>query len=105
MNLAFIPAALVFCSVATASVPDTWLREAHEAKASRAGRAGPAPASGVVETIRRIEHGGLTPASFEFTVRMRDGSARISTAASAASWRSGDPILLIGGASASPTSL
>lgn len=100
MNFAPIAAALVFCSVATASVPDTWLSEAQEAKASRAGRSGPAPANGVVEAIRRIEHGGLTPASFEFTVRMRDGSARISTTASAGNWRSGDRILLIGGASA-----
>jgi len=106
MNFAIIAAALVFCSVATASVPDNWLREeAREARASNAGRFAPAPATGVVETIRRIEHGGLTPANFEFTVRMRDGSARISTTASAGSWRSGDRILLIGGASASASPL
>lgn len=105
MNFAIIAAALVFCSVATASVPDNWFREeAREAKASNAGRS-LAPATGVVETIRRIEHGGLIPASFEFTVRMRDGSARISTTASADSWRSGDRILLIGGVSASVTPL
>jgi hypothetical protein len=104
MNLAIIAAALVFCSVATASVPDNWLREeAREAKVRGVGRSGLAPATGVVETIRRIEHGGLIPASFEFTVRMRDGSARISTTASADSWRSGDRILLIGGTAASIT--
>jgi hypothetical protein len=102
MNFAIIAAALVFCSVATASVPDNWLREeAREATARSAGRSGPAPVTGVVEAIRRIDHGGLTPASFEFTVRMRDGSARISTTTSAGNWRSGDRILLIGGASAS----
>jgi hypothetical protein len=107
MNFAIIAAALVFCSVATASVPDNWLREeAREAKSRGAVRSGPAPASGVVETIRRIEHGGLIPASFEFTVRMRDGSARTSTTASAGNWRSGDRILLIGGAAApTPTAL
>lgn len=112
MNLYLVAAALVFCSVATASVPDAWLRDAQEPPAEAAAM--PAPAEnvaprarvrcatcGVVEAIRRIEHGGGVPASFEFTVRLRDGSTRTSTTDSAANWRSGDPIMLIGGASVS----
>jgi hypothetical protein len=106
MNFAVIAAALVFCSVATASVPDNWLHEeAREAKARSAPRSGPAPAMGVVEAIRRVEHGGSLPASFEFTVRMRDNSVRTSTTASADRWRRGDRILLIGGAHAAATPL
>lgn len=104
MNFTFVAAALVFSSVATASVPSAWLN-------------GPAPAAdeqvvaptrsngaswGVVEAIRRVEHGGSLPATFEFTVRLRDGSTRISSTASASKWRSGDRIMLLGGA-ATPT--
>ncbi|MDP3762070.1 MAG: hypothetical protein Q8R01_16295 [Ramlibacter sp.] len=115
MNLYPVAAALVFCSVATASVPDAWLRDAQEPPAEAA--AVPAAAEeaaprarvrcttcGVVEAIRRIEHGGGVPASFEFTVRLRDGSTRTSNTASAAGWRSGDRIMLIGGAAATPVS-
>lgn len=117
MNLTFVLAALAFCSVATASVPDTWLRGTQEVPAGSAvlepaAQEAAAPRArvrcntcGVVEAIRRIEHGGSTPASFEFTVRLRDGTIRTSTTASAASWRSGDRIMLIGGAAASVSKL
>lgn len=113
MNFTLVAAALVFCSVATASVPDTWLRGTQEqplqsAMLSPAAAGAVAPRArfrcttcGVVEAIRRIEPDGSTPASFEFTVRLRDGSIRTSISASAANWRSGDQIMLIGGASAS----
>lgn len=116
MNLTLVAAALVFCSVATASVPDAW-RGSQEPPAE----VGAAPAvaeeeaapparrrcgtCGIVQAVRRIEHGGSTPASFEFTVRLRDGSTRTSTTPSAGNWRSGDHIMLIGGASASATPL
>jgi hypothetical protein len=110
MNLAFVAAALVFCSVATASVPDAW-RGAPESPAvvaaPTAAEEGAAPrvrrrcdTCGIVQTVHRIEHGGGTPASFEFTVRLRDGSTRTSTTASAGNWRAGDRIMLIGGAPA-----
>jgi hypothetical protein len=111
MNLYLVAAAL-FCSVATASVPDALRRDAQQPPAEAAAM--PAAAEtvaprerarcatcGVVEAIRRIEHGGSTPASFEFTVRLRDGSTRTSSTASAANWRTGDRIMLIGGANAS----
>lgn len=112
MNLYLVAAALVFCSVATASVPDALRRDAQqppaEAVAMPAAAETVAPRArvrcttcGVVEAIRRIEHGGSTPASFEFTVRLRDGSTRTSSTASAANWRSGDQIMLIGGANVS----
>ena len=37
------------------------------------------------------------PESYEFTVRLRDGSIRVSSDASRAKWRAGDNIMLIGG--------
>ncbi len=113
MNFTFVAVALVFCSVATASAPDTWLRGTQESQVesallppAAAGSVAPRARArcttcGVVKAIRRIEHGGGMPASFEFTVRLRDGSTRTSTTDSAANWRSGDRIMLIGGASVS----
>jgi hypothetical protein len=112
MNLYLVAAALVFCSVATASAPDALLRDAQqppaEAVAMPAGAETVSPRArvrcttcGVVLAIRRIEPGGSTPASFEFTVRLRDGTTRTSTSSSAANWRSGDRIMLIGGANVS----
>jgi hypothetical protein len=47
--------------------------------------------------IRHIEATKTTPASFEFSIRMSDGSLRTSSAADAGSWKAGDRILLIGG--------
>jgi hypothetical protein len=52
---------------------------------------------GVVENIRKLDATGSTPAGYEFTVRLRDGSTRVSSDASVAKWRVGDPIMLIGG--------
>jgi hypothetical protein len=70
--------------------------------------AAPAPAArirarcefcGVVETIRLLEPVGNLPATYEFTVRLRDGSSRVSTVAgdTATAWTVGDAIMLIGG--------
>ena len=100
MNLTFVTAAVVFSSVATASVPA--VLPSAPLQAPVAARVALPTAWGVVEAIRRIEHGGSVPASFEFTVRLRDGTTRTSHSASASSWRSGDRIMLIGGA-ATPT--
>ena len=55
---------------------------------------------GFVETIRRVEPEGIVPAGYEFTVRLRDGSARISSDASSAKWHIGDRVMLIGGSPA-----
>lgn len=110
MNFTFAAAAVVFSSVATGSVPVIWpdspvqapgvtneQTHAAEDEAMARGRTR-CNTCGVVETIRRVEHGGSLPASFEFTVRLRDGSVRTSSTASASKWRSGDRIMLIGGA-------
>jgi homospermidine synthase len=56
------------------------------------------PTCGVVQAIRRIDAAGDTPESYEFTVRLRDGSIHLSRDASQAKWRAGDNIMLIGGA-------
>jgi hypothetical protein len=54
-------------------------------------------ACGIVQAIRRIEPAGALPASYEFTVRLRDGSIRLSSNQTQAKWRTGDAIMLIGG--------
>ena len=97
MNLTFVTAAVVFSSVATASVPAVRPIAPLQAPAAVV-RASLPSGWGVVETIRRVEHGSSVPASFEFTVRMRDGTTRTSSSASVSSWRSGDRIMLIGSA-------
>jgi hypothetical protein len=51
---------------------------------------------GTVQSIRHMETSpGL--ATFEFTVRMNDGSLRTSNDASAGTWLVGDRIILVGG--------
>lgn len=56
-------------------------------------RRGRCATCGVVVGIRDSQ-----PSGFEFTVRLRDGSMRISTAASRGTWHIGDAIMLMGGA-------
>jgi hypothetical protein len=53
---------------------------------------------GVVEMVRTLHLAGATPATYELTVRFRDGSRRVSSHADHAGWRAGDSILLMGGA-------
>jgi hypothetical protein len=55
---------------------------------------------GVVVGIRALELVAGAPASYEFTVRLHDGSMRTSTTVGKASWRVGDHILLLGGSAA-----
>jgi hypothetical protein len=57
-------------------------------------------ACGVVETMHRTEASGDLPAAYEFTVRLRDGSSRMSSDANPGKWRIGDHVMLIGGVSA-----
>ena len=54
-------------------------------------RRGRCASCGFVVGIRELQ-----PAGFEFTVRLRDGSMRISTAASRGTWHIGDPVMLMG---------
>jgi hypothetical protein len=115
--ISFVVALL--CSIlAVFYVPAGWLRAPIEALATTAAAQPPAAAAvlasaagaeavgrsrtscticGVVDHVRRIENGDGLPATFEISIRMRDGSTRASILASADSWRSGDRIMLIGG--------
>lgn len=53
---------------------------------------------GVVEDIQPLEAAADRPAQFRFTVRMRDGSVRVSRSIGRAQWVVGDRIMLMGGA-------
>lgn len=59
-------------------------------------RRGRCATCGFVVGIREVP-----PAGFEFTVRLRDGSVRISKSASRGTWHIGDPVMLMGDATAS----
>ena len=52
---------------------------------------------GVIERIRPIEAVGAAPKSYEFAVRLPDGSLRFSSAAQAGEWQVGDRMQLLGG--------
>ena len=116
--LPFIATVIVFSTVAMANVPVAiWLDgapkhaqrlvPAHEQvpdtaapvrqRAVNAGERARCAACGVVQAIRRIDAAGDTAETYEFTVRLRDGSIRVSSDASQAKWRAGDSIILIGG--------
>jgi len=112
LTLPCFVAAVVFSTVAMANVPSMgWGHEAvpeeaailapvrEGAKAVRARAV--CEACGVVESIRRFEPVGELPAGWELTVRMRDGSTRVSSIASSAKWQAGDRIMLIGSGPAS----
>jgi hypothetical protein len=92
-TLAWIIACIAYSTVALANLPmASWLPDAPEAVQARATPV----VLGVVEVIRKFEAVGVLPAGYEFTVRLRDGSTRISSDASAARWRVGDSVMLIG---------
>lgn len=58
-------------------------------------RRGRCATCGVVVGISESQASG-----FEFTMRLRDGSMRVSTSASRGSWHIGDAVMLMGGAAA-----
>jgi hypothetical protein len=51
---------------------------------------------GRVQSIERVEATATDPMTFEFTVRLHDGSLHKSSSATADKWRVGDSIILIG---------
>ena len=57
------------------------------------------PECGVVESMRSVAQGGNLPALHEITVRLRDGSIRVSSQVNPAQWRVGERIILIDGTS------
>jgi hypothetical protein len=50
---------------------------------------------GVIESIQHVAASGNAAATYGITVRMRDGSTRVSSDARPANWRTGDRIVLI----------
>jgi hypothetical protein len=52
---------------------------------------------GRIQSIRRIEATAAAPASFEFTVRLYDGTVRTNSSVTAGNWHPGDLIILLGG--------
>ena len=55
-------------------------------------------ACGVIESMRRVAPGGISPAIYEITIRLGDGSTRVISDASPATWRPGERMTLIDGA-------
>ena len=51
----------------------------------------------MIESTRRIAPVGSAPAVFEITVRLGDGTTRVLSDASPASWRPGERTILIEG--------
>lgn len=69
------------------------------AEPAKAGRSrGLCGTCGIVETIRQLDAVGDLPGAYEFTLRLRDGTTRTSSAASLGKWRTGDHVMVIGGA-------
>ena len=121
--LPLIVEAAVFTTCTLANVPGVWLEDPADSAGAPALVApaelaeqvelSPAEAAkerrararcetcGVVVAIQRVEPAGELPAAYEFTVRLRDGTLRTRRAASAGNWRSGDRIMLLGGAKSS----
>ena len=102
--------AAIFSTVALAAAPVAeWFRgsfpasETTEVLAEDPADAGRARSKtkcaecGVIESMRRLAPVGNSPAVYEIIVRMRDGSARVNSQASPATWRTGERILLLGG--------
>ena len=56
------------------------------------------PECGVVESMRRVAVEGNSQALYEMTVRLRDGSRRVSRHVNPAQWRPGERIIVIDGA-------
>jgi len=110
---AALSAAAVLSALAM-SMPSTWRRAVLDTASTSpaAGDTSAAPARaaarsrvrcdscGVVDAIRYVEPAAGQAGSWEFTVRMRDGSLRTSSAADASRWQAGDHIMLIGSAPA-----
>ena len=57
---------------------------------------------GTVAAITRHEPTAARAAFYEFTVRLRDGSTRVSSMASPFTWKVGDKIMLLGGETRNP---
>ena len=112
-------AVMAACGVGIAAMPSSWAEAADvpyvqqdalaDAAAPPANRSAGAAAvhaharcavCGVVESIDALEPVADRPQEFEFTVRLRDRSARVSRTVGRAKWHVGDRIVLMGGGGA-----
>ena len=53
---------------------------------------------GEIASVRHVASAGNLPSTYEITVRMRDGSVRVTSDPTPADWRTGDRIKYIDGA-------
>lgn len=91
-TLLILPAPEAAAAIVAPAVPPTTAKAA-------SGRDRTCDSCGYVVTIRGTS-ADADPATYKFTVRMRDGSTRDSTAATRGSWAEGDRVILIGGTAA-----
>lgn len=100
----FIALTSTFVAMAAAVVSQEHLRAAPaalpmpSATGAAPRRAGSkCPACGVIESLRTIEPAGGVPATYEITVRLRDGTTGVHRDASPANWRLGESVIFIEG--------
>jgi hypothetical protein len=104
--LATLLAAFGFGALATASTPEPAAQLPATAAAAEAVQDRSDPAAhdgmrcsscGTVESVRFMPGVDGLPDSFQFRIRLRDGTAHDSTEAQAGNWKAGDRVLLLGG--------
>lgn len=99
---ALLAVVLAAAALAAASVAD-WKSAAPAAVASPQGGAaelrarGTCATCGRVQSVRRLAARGGAPATYEITVRLRDGSTHVHTDATPANWRRGESVVFIAG--------
>jgi hypothetical protein len=113
---ALVTVAVLVCGVGIANMPSSRARAAAaplaeqdapaQAAAAPADRpaqvaadhaTGRAPRWGILESIEALPLVADRPGEFEFTVRLRDRSARVTHTVGRAQWQVGDRIMLLGG--------
>lgn len=98
----FVAVVLAAAALVAASVAD-WKSAAPAAAASSQGGAveprtrATCAACGRVQSVRRVAARGGAPATYEITVRLRDGSTHVHTDATPANWRRGESVVFIAG--------
>jgi hypothetical protein len=100
-------AVVLACGIGIADMPSSWAKAADvplvqedapaAALVATAAHTGVRAAWGVVETITPLQPVADRPDEFEFTVRLRDRSARITRTVGRAKWHVGDRIMLMDG--------
>lgn len=112
---ALVIAVVLTCGVGIADMPSSWAKAADVplvqqdapttapvatadlASGAAAAHTGVRAAWGVVETITPLQAVADRPDEFDFTVRLRDRSARVTRTIGRAKWHVGDRIMLMDG--------